>query len=663
MRNILLTTCLSLLLMACNHTQEGYKSFNDYPVPSDPINEMEYSPKETSFSVWAPTAEEVELMLFDSGSEGSAYQSITLVRQENGCWTGKADGDLKGKFYDFNVNIDNKWRGETPGLFAKAVGANGQRAAILDIKSTDPAGWSSDVKPSLAKPSDLVVYEMHMRDISVDSTSGIKHRGKYLAMTEHGTHNVEGEATGIDHIKELGVNAVQLMPVFDFGSIDETNLHANKYNWGYDPVNYNVPEGSYSTDPSKPEVRIREFKQMVQSFHKSGLRVIMDVVYNHTFSIKGSNYDMTVPGYFYRNKKTGKPANGSGCGNETASERAMLRKFMVESVSYWVQEYHIDGFRFDLMGVHDIETMREIRKALDEIDPTIVMYGEGWGAEAPQLPEKKLAMKANINQIPGVGAFSDELRDALRGPFNNDHKGAFLAGISGEEESVKFGIVGGIDFPEIKYDSVNYSKHPWALQPSQMISYASCHDDMCLADRLRTEMPTASPNQIMELDKLAQTAVFTSQGIPFIYAGEELFRTKQNVHNSFNSPDATNAINWEFKHEFSDLYSYYRGLILMRKLHPAFRMGDASLIRKHLHFMKTAYPCLVAFTLSDHANNDEAQDIVVALNGAKSDAHITIDGGWWHVIAHWGIIDPYGNKKTAGGVVTVPAQSALILYR
>ncbi len=663
MKNILATTCLGLLLSACSSGHPTYKSVNDYPVPTDSICEMQYSPNETTFSVWAPAAQEVELMLFDDGYEGSAYESITLQLQSDGCWTGKAEGNLKGKFYDFNVKYKEKWQGETPGIFAKAVGINGERAAIIDMSSTNPKGWDRDVRPTLAKPSDLMVYEMHIRDLTVDSTSGIHNRGKYLALTEHGTHNAAGQLTGIDHIKELGVNAVQLLPVFDFASIDESNLKANKYNWGYDPLNYNVPEGSYSTNPRDPATRIREFKEMVQSFHKSGLRVIMDVVYNHTSAIHGSNFDMTVPGYFYRYDKKGKPANGSGCGNETASERAMMRKFMVESVCYWAQEYHIDGFRFDLMGVFDLATMRAIREALDKIDPSIVMYGEGWAANPPQLPERQLAMKANIYQIPGVGAFSDELRDALRGPFNDDHKGAFLAGIPGEEESIKFGVVGGIAHPDVNNKLVNYSKRPWALQPWQMISYVSCHDDMCLADRLRTEMPQASEHQIIELDKLAQTAVFTSQGIPFIYAGEELFRTKQNVHNSFESPDAINAINWNFESTYNDLYQYYRGLILMRKMHPAFRMGDAAQIRRHLRFMKTNEPCLVAFTINGHANGDQAESIVVALNGGKSDTKITIDEGWWQVIAKYGAIDPYGNKKTAGGIVTVPAESALILYK
>lgn len=663
MKSILKVVCLVMVLTACKGNKVDYKTFNDYPIPSNPINEMEYTPQKTTFSVWAPTADEVELMLFDSGSEGSAYQSVTLLRQSDGRWTGSATGNLLGKFYDFNVNVNGKWLGETPGIFAKAVGVNGQRAAIIEMSSTNPKGWNRDMRPAMKCASDGIVYELQYRDFSCDSTSGIRNCGKFLALTEHGTHNADGESTGIDHLKELGITHVQLMPSFDFSSIDETNLRANKYNWGYDPVNYNVPDGSFSTNPYKPEVRIKEFKEMVQALHKVGIRVIMDVVYNHTFSIKGSNFDMTVPGYFFRSKKDNKPANGSGCGNETASDRAMMRKFMIESVCYWAQEYHIDGFRFDLMGIHDIQTMRQIRSALDAIDPTILTYGEGWAAESPQLPEKQLAMKANISQMPGIGAFCDELRDALRGPFSDDHKGGFLAGVSGLENSIKFGIAGGIQCPDIKYDSVNYSKKPWALQPSQLISYVSCHDDMCLADRLRSEMPSASPHEILELDKLAQTAIFTSQGIPFIYAGEEVFRTKQGVHNSFNSPDAINDINWDFKHKFADIYNYYRGLISMRKQHPAFRMGDASQIRQHLHFLPVDQACVVAFMLSGHANGDEAQDILVVLNGGKRDSHITIDSGWWHVIARWGLLDPFGSKKIWGGKVSVSAQSALILYR
>lgn len=315
---------------------------------------------------------------------------------------------------------------------------------------------------------------------------------------------------------------------------------------------------------------------MVQSLHQSGIRVVMDVVYNHTSSSDKSNFQLTAPNYFYRHKADGKLADASGCGNETASERGMMRKFMVESVVYWATEYHVDGFRFDLMGIHDIETMNAIREALDKVDPSIYIYGEGWAAGEPKLAKAKLAIKENTLKMPRIGAFCDEMRDGLRGPFSDDHKGAFLAGLGGHEMSIKFGLVGGIKHPQIINDSVNYSKAPWAAQPTQLISYVSCHDDMCLVDRIKSTMPDASPTLIAAIDKLAQTAVFTSQGIPFIYAGEEVMRDKKMVHNTYNSPDDVNAINWNNKTLYKDVFGYYKGLIALRKAHPAFRMGDAT---------------------------------------------------------------------------------------
>ena len=365
-----------------------------------------------------------------------------------------------------------------------------------------------------------------------------------MALTEHGTMNSAKLLTGIDHLIELGVTHVHLLPSYDYASVDETKLDENKYNWGYDPQNYNVPDGSYATDPYDPAVRIREFKQMVQALHKAGIRVVLDVVYNHTYNTDGSNFERTVPGYFYRQKPDGSLANGSACGNETASNRPMMRKYMIESVLHWIREYHIDGFRFDLMGIHDIETMNEIRKAVSAVDPSIIIYGEGWAAEAPQYPGDSLAMKVNTCKMPGIAAFSDEIRDALRGPFNDNHKGAFLAGIPGEEESIKFGIVGAVSHPQVNNDSVNYSKAPWASQPTQMISYVSCHDDMCLVDRLKSSIPGITPEQLVRLDKLAQTAVLTSQGIPFIYAGEEVMRDKKekNINITLKNEQGTTKI-------------------------------------------------------------------------------------------------------------------------
>ena len=649
-------------MLSCAPAQKEYSSYELYPVRSDNLTEMEYSPEGTRFSLWAPTADEVLLTLYDTGEGGQVFKSVNMSPAEEGVWRARMEGDLAGYFYTFNVRIGDEWLGDTPGINAKALGVNGNRAAIIDMQATNPEGWEDDKRPPLANPADVIIYEMHHRDFSIDPSSGINHKGKYLALTETGTKSPDGLMTGIDHLKELGITHVHILPSYDYASVDETRLDENKYNWGYDPQNYNVPDGSYSTDPYSPSVRIREFKQMIQALHKAGIRVVLDVVYNHTFSTSDSNFERTVPGYFYRQKPDGTYANGSACGNETASDRPMMRKFMKESVLYWINEYHLDGFRFDLMGIHDIETMNEIREAVSSIDPTIIIYGEGWSASAPELPEDLLAMKANVHQMSGISAFSDEMRDALRGPFNDDTQGAFLAGIPGGEESIKFGIVGAIEHPQVNNEIVNYSKAPWAMQPTQMISYVSCHDDMCLIDRLKASIPDVTPNELKRLDKLAQTAVFTSQGIPFIYAGEEVMRDKQGVHNSYQSPDNINAIDWKRKQEYADVFAYYKGLIQLRKNHPAFRLGDADLVRKHLEFLPTEQECVVAFRLKDHAGSDAWEDILVILNARKETISMPIPAGRYTVVCWDGWIDENGISAVYGSEVHVPAQSAMILH-
>ena len=650
-------------VMSCSPTKKEYTSFELYPVRMGSLTEMEYTPLATKFFLWSPTAEEVRLMLYDAGEGGHAYETVKMELGENGTWTTSVDKDLLGKYYAFNVKINDKWQGDTPGINAHAVGVNGKRAAIIDWKTTNPEGWENDRRPSLKSPADMIIYEMHHRDFSVDSTSGIKNKGKYLALTEHGTVNSGNQPTGIDHLVELGVTHVHLLPSSDYASIDETKLDENHYNWGYDPVNYNVPDGSYSTDPYQPAVRVKEFKQMVQALHRAGIRVIMDVVYNHTFNTLESNFERTVPGYFYRQKEDGTLANGSGCGNETASERPMMRKFMIESVLYWIKEYHIDGFRFDLMGVHDIETMNEIRKAVNKVDPTICIYGEGWAAEAPQYPADSLAMKGNISLMPGIAVFSDELRDGLCGPVWKKEKGAFLAGVPGGEMGVKFGIVGAIKHPQVRCDSVNYSQKPWAEQPTQMVSYVSCHDGLCLVDRLKASMPGATPEQLVRLDKLAQTVVSTSQGIPFIYAGEEVMRDKQGIDNSYKSPDAINAIDWRRKTTNGDIFTYYKRLIDLRKSHPAFRMGNAEMVRKHLEFLPVEGQNLIAFRLKERANGDSWEDIIVAFNSRTTPARLEIPVGKYTVVCKDGVIDVRGLGTQTGPEVIVPGQSALIMYK
>lgn len=657
-----LTGVAVLLSVGCTKTK-NFASYADYPTPAEHYLEMNYSPEKTDFALWAPTADEVRLSLYTEGLGGEAQEIYNLKEGKGGLWKCTVKGDKQGLFYTFAVRIGEKWMEECAGIDAKAVGVNGQRGAILDLDTTDPEGWAEDKRPALERLADAIIYEMHHRDFSIHATSGVKNGGKFLALTEEGTRNPKGELTGIDHLKELGITHVHILPSYDYGSVDETNLAAGKYNWGYDPVNYNVPDGGYSTNPFDPACRIREFKQMVQALHKAGIRVVLDVVYNHTFSIDGSNFERTVPGYFFRQREDGSYADASGCGNETASDREMMRRYMVESVKYWIEEYHLDGFRFDLMGIHDAETMRQIRAAADEIDPSILIYGEGWAAQAPQLPAEELAMKANMHTIEGVAAFSDELRDALRGPFHSNEQGAFLAGLENMEESIKFGIVGAIAHPQVDMQQVNYVKEPWAKEPTQMISYVSCHDDMCLVDRLKTTLPGIDKKRLVRLDKLAQTAVFTSQGIPFIFTGEEVMRDKKGVHNSYQSPDEINAIDWMLKSENRDLFDYYKGLVALRKAHPAFRLGKAELVREHLEFLPVEGSNLVAFRLKNNAGGDAWSEIVVVLNARQRAAEVELPEGNYTAVCYDGKIDLNGLKNFSGKRVKVPAESAVILHQ
>jgi len=648
------------------------------------FDEMTYTPQQTTFRLFAPsTARNVVVRLYKDGLGGKAQKTIKMQRSGNDLWTATVRGDLRGRFYTFDTG-----HGETPGVFARAVGVSGKRGAIIDMESTNPDGWQQDRRPVVKTPADLMVYELHHRDFSIARTDA-QYPGKFLALTE---------PWAINHLKALGINAIHMLPSYDYGSVDETRIdpdlyyeHAYdhlpkgviparpdfspQYNWGYDPVNYNVPEGSYSTNPYDPACRILEFKQMVAALHRAGIAVILDVVYNHTYDIDHSNFQLTYPDYYYRRTNDGKKSysNGSGCGNETASEQPMMRRFMLESVKHWVREYHIDGFRFDLMGCHDIETMNQIRSELTAIDPTIFIYGEGWSAGACALPTEQLGVKANMSRMPGIAAFSDDLRDALRGPFNDDTKGAFLAGIAGEEESLKAGIAGMIAHPQVDYSRVNYSKKPYALEPTQMMAYVSCHDDMCLVDRLSASVPSLKPllgkgaapqeaiDELIRLDLLAQTAIFTSQGVPFMLSGEELLRTKQGVHNSFESPDSINQLDWSNKQKYPQVFAYYKNLIALRSHHPAFRLGSADLVRKHLEFL-TADDCLVAFRLKDYAGRDDWRNIIVILNARRTPAEVAIPAGHYTEVCCDGLIDEQGLGTIVTDRVTVNPQSALIIH-
>jgi pullulanase len=619
---------------------------SQHAIAQEQFNEVSYSPKATTFRLNAPS--KPVLRLYEGGLGGKAYKKVRLSPAGDNLWMATVKGDLKGKFYTFDIG-----RGETPGVFAKAVGCNGRRGAVIDMADTNPVGWNNDSQLETKSPADLVIYELHFRDFSIDNSSGLVNKGKFLALSEQ---------KAIDHLRRLGVNAVHILPSFDYASVDERAPEVPQYNWGYDPLNYNVPEGSYSFDAKKPTRRILEFKTMVEKLHQAGIRVILDVVYNHTFDLDGSNFERTFPKAYYRYNADGTPSNGSGCGNETASEKPLMRRFILESMTYWAQEYHIDGFRVDLMGCHDIETMNLVRHRLKAINPNIFIYGEGWSAGQCAYPQEKLAVKAHVKQMPGIAAFSDDMRDALRGPFSDDTKGAFLAGLPGSEESLKAGIAGMISHPQVDYSKVNYTKEPWATEPTQMISYVSCHDDMCLTDRLRASVPGISTDELIRLDLLAQTAVFTSQGVPFMLSGEEMLRDKKGVHNSYNSPDSINHLDWDNLKRYPQVFEYYSNLIRLRRNHPAFRLGSAVMVRKHLEFLPVADDCVVAFRLKEHAGGDAWKDIIVVLNGNKEAVNVTIPDGTWTVVACDGIIDESGKETMTGSSAVVDGQSALIIH-
>lgn len=610
-------------------------------------NEITYTKRGTTFALVAQKAQSVNLNIYAEGTGGKPVKTVAMRKGEKGVWKAVVKGDLKGRFYTFNVKQDGKMLGETPGLFAKAVGVNGKRGAIIDMAATNPEGWESDRALGYA-PTDFIVYESHNRDFSV-SRKEARYPGKFMALTE---------PWAIEHLKSLGITAIHLLPSFDYASVDEEHLDRPQFNWGYDPLNYNVPEGSYSTNPFKPEVRVKEFKQMVKALHDAGIAVILDVVYNHTMDIQNSNFQRTNPDVFYRKNDKGEYSDGSGCGNETASENPLMRQYMIESFKYWADKYHLDGFRVDLMGIHDIATMNLIREALPK---NVLIYGEGWSAGSCAYPVEKLAMKANIYQMPGIGAFSDEMRDAIRGPFSDDHQSAFLAAKPGHQESIKAGIVGCIEHPQVDYSKVNYSKKPWAAEPTQMMAYVSCHDDLCLVDRLKASIPGIGTDELIRLDLLAQTAVFTSQGVPFMLSGEEMLRDKKGVHNSFKSPDSINQLPWDNMQKYPQVFAYYQGLIALRKAHPAFRLGSAELVRKHLEFLPVGEG-LVAFRLKDNAGGDAWRDIYVVLNANKYACMVDVPEDAYTSVVAAGKVNLDGIRSTTTSKLEVPAQSALIVH-
>ena len=626
-----------------------------------------YTKEKTTFRIWAPTAVEVSLNLYEQGDGDNLMETIPMTADVKGTWVCEKTGDLNGVYYTYSVKIGNKVN-EVVDLYARSAGVNGNRGEILDLEATNPDGFDADVRPAFSNATDAVIYELHIRDLSSDASSGIQNTGKFLGLTERGTKNSEGLATGLDHILDLGVTHVQILPSYDYATVDETKLDTAQFNWGYDPKNYNVPEGSYSTDPYHGEVRVNEMKQMIQTLHENGIRVNMDVVYNHTYNLTDSWFQKTVPDYYYR-KNGDNYSNGSGCGNETASERAMMRKYIVDSVVYWATEYHVDGFRFDLMGVHDLDTMKAVREALDQVDPSIMVYGEGWTGGESALPEAQQATKNHIYQLDRVGAFSDDIRDGIKGSVFDSLDKGFVSGKEGMEESIKFGVVAATPHPQVMISKNDKKSTNWSGQPGQSINYISCHDNLTFWDKLAISNADDSEADRVKMNKLGSAIILTSQGVSFMQAGEEMLRSKPNEkseggfdENSYCSPDATNSIKWDNKGNVIDTYEYYKGLIAFRKAHSALRMTTATDIQNMLTFMSGLDANVVAYTIKGEAQGETAQNIAVIYNGNPDAVTVNLPAGAWDICVN-GEKAGCESLGTAEGSVTVEGISAMVLVQ
>jgi pullulanase len=647
-----------ILLVATASYGTAQNLSSSYPVYNGKDLGLTYSPKAATFKIWAPTASAARLNLYKSDMGGTAIRSINMNKGENGVWQITVPENLKNSYYTFQVNIGNAWSEEVVDPYAKACGTNGLRAQVIDLKETNPVGWAQDKSPNFSstnKQTDAIIYELHVRDASIHASSGIKNKGKFLGLAEVGTKNSAGQSTGLSHIKELGVTHVHLLPFYDYNSVDETKA-AVQYNWGYDPVNYNIPEGSYSTNPADGKVRIKELKELIKTMHSNGLRIIMDVVYNHTALTKNANFNILVPDYYYRKRADGSFSDASSCGNETASDHAMFQKFMIESVVYWVNEYHIDGFRFDLMGIHDIETMNLISDTLHKIKPSIVLYGEGWTSSSSPLPEEKRALKKNAAQLNGIAVFSDDMRDGIKGSvFNIDDRG-FATGNIGNSESVKFGIVAAGKHPQINYSKVNYSKEPYTAGPAGLINYADCHDNNILWDKIALSFKEASVAERTKMHELAYSIVLTAQGASFLHAGTEFLRTKNGVENSFDKGDIVNGIDWDLKTKNNTSYQFIKNLVQIRRAHPAFRLQTAAQIATHINFENSQPAGIIAYTINGAAVGDTWKKIWVAYNGSLSPQTLTLPRGTWKVG-----LSSNGSSKLDDNF-TLAGSSAVILY-
>ncbi len=603
-----------------------------------------YSSDSTSFRVWAPTAQKIELNIYDEGNGGTATNVVVMTADVKGTWVAKVDGDLNKKYYTYTAYFDGRVNEDIVDPYAKSVGVNGKRGQILDMNSTNPDNWSSDSRHTYENIADMEIYEVHIRDFSIAENSGIQNKGKYLAFTERGTTTPDGVKTGVDHLVDLGVTSVHILPSYDFGSVDET---VGGYNWGYDPLNYNAPEGSYSTDPYHGEVRVNEYKQMVQGLHNAGIGVIMDVVYNHTQTTDYC-FNQLVPGYFHR-----PDSNGSGCGNDVASERSMVSKFIVDSVKYWASEYHLDGFRFDLMGLIDVDTMNAVRAALDEIDPSIAIYGEGWTLSTNITKEIPLAIQPNSNLTPGIAYFSDNIRDTIKGNVFDAEQPGYING----DISLRDSLLEALQ-----------SKMSWAVSPSQVINYADCHDNYTLWDEVRTSSPEASIEDQIRMNNLGAVIVQTAMGTPFMMSGEEFLRTKTKEdgtfdHNSYSSGDEVNKLDYSLVSQNQAVYDYYKGLIAFRKAHPALRLSTAENVASNLKVLEGTEEGIIAYTLSGNVEGESADQILVVFNPLAAETKIQLPEGDWNVYVNDTAASATDVINTVTGEVSVPQISAMVLVQ
>ena len=623
-----------------------------------------YSPKMTRFKVWAPEAESVKLNLYKQGEGDNLIEQHIMKKSANGTYVFEKQGDCNGIYYTYTV-VNHGEEQEAVDPYTKAAGVNGQRGMVINLAKTNPQGFEMDGYRNPEHITDAIIYEGSVRDFTMDESSGVFHNGKFLGLTEANTTNHFGEATALDYISGgLGVTHVQILPAFDFETVDEKNQKA-QYKWGYDPDNYNVPEGSYAVSPYDGAVRIQEMKQMVLALHSRGIGVIMDVVFNHTYRRDDSNLQKIVPGYYYRSDETGY-TNGSGCGNEVASDRPMVQKLIVDSLIYWAKEYHIDGFRFDLMGVLDIDTMNVIAERLKEIRPDIYLYGEGWNGGPSSLAEEKRAFKASAKKMPGIGMFNDDIRDTIKGSvFYDDHLG-FVNGGTHLENALRYGITGAVAHPQVDYDA--YGSKPWAKEPGQSINYVSCHDNYTLWDKLSVSCPEASEEKKKAMNRLCAAIVFTSQGVPFIQAGEEFLRSKPLpekkgfAENSYNMPDAVNSIKWDNIHEYPDMIAYYKGLMALRKAHPVFRMQSEAEMTQNLCFLSDTPENVVAYLLKGKGADDTPENILVIFNGNDEEILYNLPEGKWKILVDDKTAGADG-KKNISEKTDVEPLSALVLEK